>query len=133
MQQLILLIALAIAPVLTGCAAPFVGAAGALVATEVLENETHIAHFNLEADDLWHSAKRTASHASLEPIVVDEDLRTIEAKLDGAVVYIGVETFDIRKSVLRVAARKYGMVNGEIANVMLTKIVDDLESEPENL
>ena len=127
MNKLAILLCAALAPLLSGCVALAAGAAGAMIATDVLENQTYVAQFNMDADELWHSAKATVSHSSTDPIEVDRDLRTVRAKIDGAVVVVSVETFDLNQSLLRVEAKKYGMVNGEIANMVLQSIVDDLD------
>ena len=127
MKKLVILLCVALAPMLSGCLALAAGAAGAMVATDVLENQTYVAQFNMEADEVWHAAKATASHASTDPVEVDRDLRTVRAKIDGAIVVISVETFDLNQSLLRVEAKKYGLVNGEIANMVLQRIVDDMD------
>ena len=128
MNKLAILLCAALAPLLSGCVALAAGAAGAMVVNDVMENKTYVAQFNMDADEVWHSAKATVSHASTDPIEVDRDLRSVRAKIDGAVVEVSVETFDLNQSLLRGEAKKYGVINGEIANMVLQSIIDDMDA-----
>jgi hypothetical protein len=129
MKKLLPLFALATLPLFSGCAVLAGAAVGTVVVNEMVENKVYEAQFNMDAEEVWHSAKATASHASSDPIEVDTDLRKLKAKIDGATVTISVETFDLDQSILRVEARKYGVINGEIAKNMLTKIREGLEGD----
>jgi len=123
-------IALLLVPILLpGCAAAVIGtaAAGVLVSQDVIDNSIFVARLDRDASKVWASAKLTLSHASLKPIDVQEDLRQATAEVDGAKVTVGVETYDIDRSTLRVSAKKYGVNNGEIAKLVYDKILRDLE------
>lgn len=124
-----LLPALLLAPLtaLGGCAAILGVGAGVLVSQEMLDNNSYVARLDVGVDRLWTSAKATLSHMSLKPIETDDDLRTAEASVDGANVAIGVEAYDLDRSILRVSAKKFGVANGEMAKLVLDKIVEDLE------
>lgn len=129
MKKLLPLIALCALPLVSGCAVLAGAAVGTVVVNEMVENKVYEAQFNIDAEEVWHSAKATVSHLSSDPIEVDRDLRSLTAKVDGARVTVSVETFDLNKSILRVEARKYGMINGEIAKGILTKIREGLEGD----
>ncbi|MEM7515762.1 MAG: hypothetical protein AAF368_02405, partial [Planctomycetota bacterium] len=99
MRKLILLSLLA-APLFSSCVALGLGAvAGALVGTEVLENETFVATLDADARRVWHVAKSTAARESYNPIDVDDDLMELEMDYDGAKVVMNVETFDLNQSI----------------------------------
>ena len=115
------------ATALSGCAAVAVGAAGVLVAQEVLPNNTYVAQVALDSRKTWASVKSTLSHMSLDPIETDEDLKEATARYDEATVKVQVETFDVGKSTIRVHARKYGVTSSEIAEVTLARILQDLD------
>jgi hypothetical protein len=123
----LLLPALLLAPLLQGCAAILGVGAGVLISQEMLDNSTYVARLDVGVDRLWTSAKTTLSHMSLKPIETDDDLRTAEATVDGSAVAISVEAYDLDRSILKVAAKKYGVANGEMAKLTLDKIVEDLE------
>ena len=129
MKKLLPLLALCVLPLASGCAVLAGAAVGTVVVNEMVENKVYEAQFNLDAEEVWHSAKSTVSHLSSDPLVVDRDLRSLKAKIDGAQVTVSVETFDLNKSILRVEARKYGMINGEIAKGVLTNIREGLEGD----
>lgn len=118
---------LLVAAGLSGCAAVAVGAAGVLVAQEVLPNNTYVAQVSVDSRKAWASAKSTLSHMSIDPIQTDEELKEATARYDDATVKVQVETFDVGKSTIRVHARKFGVTSGEIAEVTLSKILRDLD------
>jgi hypothetical protein len=120
-----------IAPILTGftgCAAAALGVgAGVLISQEMMDNNIYVGQLNSDVNKVWSSAKTTLSHSSLKPIDVDNEVRTATAEVDGAKVTINVETYDLNRSLLKVTAKKYGVNNGEMAEMMFNKIVGDLE------
>ena len=113
-------------PLASGCAALLGVGAGVVISQEVVEGETHVAHLNEDATRVWAVTKSTLSHMASEPIDVDEDLRTATGKVDGANVSVGVEVYDLNRSLLRVSARKYGVSSGEIAEMVLNRVVGRL-------
>lgn len=123
----LLLVALATIPLAPGCAAILGVGAGVLISQEVIDSQTYIARLQVSSQRLWPTAKATLSHMSLKPLDVDDDIRVLIADVDQAKVTVAVETYDIEESVLRVSAKKYGVANGEIAQMVLDKVIDDLE------
>jgi hypothetical protein len=115
-------------PLFTGCAAAALGVgAGVLISQEMMDNNIYVGQLNSDVNKVWSSAKATLSHSSLKPIDVDNEVRSATAEIDGAKVTINVETYDLNRSVLKVMAKKYGVNNGEIAEMMFNKIVSELE------
>lgn len=116
------------APLIQGCVAAALGVgAGLVVSQDVLDNNTYVAHLNVDVNRTWASVKTSMSHASLKPMDVDNDVRKVTAEVDGAKVIASVETYDLNRSVVNVSAKKYGVSNGEIAKMVLDKILNDLE------
>ncbi len=130
MKNLSILCAFATLPLFSSCAL-FAGAAvGTAVVNGMVENKVYEAQFNIDAEEVWHSAKATMSHTATDPIIVDRDLRKLKAKVEGATIDVSVEIFDLNKSILRVSARnQVGMFDGEMASRMLSKIREGLEGD----
>jgi len=129
MKHTIILGALAALTLSSSCALMAGAAAGGVVYNEFAENKIYEAQFNMDSEAVWHSAKATVSHTATDPIEVDRDLRKLVAKIDGAVVIVTVETFDLDQSILRIEAKRYGIIDGEVASRVLTKIREGLEGE----
>lgn len=123
----LLLLALVAIPLTQSCAAVLGVGAGVLISQEMVDNQTYVARLDLGSERMWPSAKTTLSHLSLKPIDVDDDLRVAIADIDQAKVTVAVETYDLNQSILRVSAKKYGVASGEIAKMVLDKILDDLK------
>ncbi len=121
------LVALSLLPLLGGCAAAVLGVgAGVVISQEVAENNSHVAHLNEDPARVWVVTKSTLSHLASEPIHVDEDLRRVSGKVDGATVDISVETYDQNRCLVRVGARRYGIANGETAEMVLNRLLTRL-------
>lgn len=121
---------LLLVPVTQGCVAAALGVgAGVLVSQDLTNNNTYVGQLNKDSNKVWASAKTTLSHMSLKPIDVDNDTRTATADIDGASVTVNVETYDLNQSRLKVAAKKYGVNNGEIADHVFKRITADLEHD----
>jgi hypothetical protein len=126
MRNILLVVFLAI-PLTQSCAALLGIGAGVLITQEMLDNQTYVARLELGSERLWPSAKTTLSHLSLKPVDVDDDLRVCIADIDQSKVTVAVETYDLNQSILRVRAEKFGVANGELAKMVLDKILDDLD------
>jgi hypothetical protein len=116
-----------IAPLFTSCVAVGAAAAGILISQEVLDNNIYVATLDRDADTVWASTKVALSRASLKPIDTQDDIRQATAEIDDAKVTVGVETYDLNRSTLRVSAKKYGVNNGEIAKMVYDKILHEIE------
>jgi len=127
LMRKLLCLSLSLAPLFTGCAVVAAGAAGILISQEVLDNNIYVATIDRSADEVWTSTKVALNKASLKPIDVQEDIRQAVAEIDDAKVTVGVETYDLNRSTLRVSAKKYGVNNGEIAKLVYDKILHEIE------
>jgi hypothetical protein len=125
----ILCLALFSAALLSSCGALLGVGAGVVISQEALDNNTYVAQIDRDADLVWATTKASLSHQSEELIEVDEDIRQVEAVIDGATTKVSVEVYDLRRSVVRVSARKFGVANGEIAEMVLDKLLADLEAQ----
>ena len=124
----LLLPVLLVAPLAWSCVAAAVGVgAGAVIGTEVLDDDTYVARIEMSSARLWPTAKTTLSHMSMKPIDVNDALKTAVAEIDQARVTVVVETYDIDQSVLRINARKYGIANADISKMVLDNILSDIE------
>ena len=115
---------LALAPLVSSCAAAVVGAAvgaGYIISQKVTPNNVHVAQVALNVDKVWPSVKETVAfyqEPGSEPTVQDFP-RTIHAKVDGAKVTVEVEAEDIDRTTIRVTAEKYlGKDDATAADVM---------------
>lgn len=121
------LAAFLILPLLGSCAAAIVGVgAGVVLSKEVTDNNSHLAHLNDDPARVWVVTKSTLSHLASEPIHVDEDLRRVSGKVDGATVDISVETYDQNRCLVRVSARRYSISSGETAEQVLNRLLNRL-------
>jgi hypothetical protein len=117
----------AVAPFFSGCLAAVGAGAAVLVSQDVLDNNVYVATLDRSADQVWTSAKVALNHASMKPIDVQDDIRKANATIDDANVTVTVETYDLNRSTLRVAAKKYGVNNGQIAKMVYDKIIHEIE------
>ena len=51
----------------------------------------------------------------------------LTCKYDGARVRVSVEAYDLGHSIIRVSASKFGVKSGEIADLVMRKVLKDLE------
>jgi hypothetical protein len=111
-----------------GCGAVLGVGAGVLISQDVIDSKKYIAIVNRDADLVWATAKSLLSHESQELVQADEDHRTCVGTVDGATVTVGVEVYDLHTARLTVTAKRYGVSNGEMAELIMNKIVRKLES-----
>ena len=125
-----ILTALLALPLVSSCAAAVIGAGVGLMASqELLDNNTYISHIERDVSFVWPEVKLYLSETSLDLIEVDEELRTVEARIDGADVLASVEAWDIDRTIVRVQARKFGVNDGEMARVIMDRIHQRLLDE----
>jgi hypothetical protein len=126
------ILALAIlAPLFSSCVAAAVGAVagGVIISQEVLDQSTYVSSLNIDVNRTWTTTKTTLSHMSTKPIDTDEQLRSAKADIDSGTVTVSVETYDLNRSILRVSAKKYGVVNGQLARTVNDKILAELDTK----
>jgi len=115
-------------PLVSSCAAAVIGVGAGIVASqELLDNDTYVSHLNQDAKEVWPVVKAYLADASPDLIEFDDALRTAQARIDGSMVTVSVEAYDIDRSVMRVSAKKYGVTDGETAGLVMERIHKRLE------
>ena len=118
----------ALAPLcLGGCWAVAVGAGSAIVTQEFSDNAKVFRIEGRTAKQVWSSARTTLAQLAPGTVELDNDRRAARGNYDGNTVSIEVATHSLNSVELRVYARKLGFVNGESANLLGDRILDDLE------
>lgn len=113
----------------TGCAGVVAGGVAAVVVSqEMLDNNTYVSHVNQDVSQVWPTAKVFLAEQSLELIEADDGARVASADVDGAKVTIAVEAYDLDKCVVRVAAKRYGVNDGDLARIVTERLTRRLES-----
>lgn len=99
-------------------------AGGVVLAGEMTDNRSYVAHVDKDAKVVWPAVKNFLSSESAELIEFDDQTRIAKAKLDGANVVVTVEAYDVDRSVLSVSAKKFmSTVNdGELAKVVMERL-----------
>ena len=120
---------LALCATLSGCWVVAVGGATALITSEFADDAKVAYLENTSAEVVWASAKLSLARMASDPITIRDDLRAARANVDGAVVTVQVETHSVHEVKLSVAARKVGFYSGEIADLVVHRIKEDLRSE----
>lgn len=113
---------------LPACAVVAGGVAAVVVTQEMLDNNTYVSHVNQDVQQVWPTVKVFMAEQSLELIEADDAARTARAKIDGAKVTISVEAYDVDKSVVRVAASRYGVNDGDLAGVITERLNRRIEA-----
>ena|SRR5688572_7294390 len=125
-----ILAALLSLPILSSCFAVAAGAVGgAVISREVSSNNVFETRLNLDVSKVWPVVKITLHEASLDTIEIDEAVRSAKAKIDGAVVTVTCEAYDLDKTVMRTRASKFaGTINdADMAELIQRRIVTRLE------
>ncbi len=113
-----------------GCVGVAAGAVGAVVITqEMLDNNTYVSQLNEDVKTVWSTVKIFLAENSLELIETDDHARLAKAKIDGAMVEVQVEAYDLDKTIMRVAARRFGVNDGELARTIMERILRQLEHQ----
>ena len=113
----------------TGCAGVVAGGVAAVVVSqEMVDNNTYVSHVNQDVTRVWPTAKVFLAEQSQDLIETDDQARVANANIDGAKVTITVEAYDLDKSVVRVAAKRYGVNDGDLARIINERFTRRLES-----
>jgi hypothetical protein len=121
-MRTLILASLCTLPLVSSCAALVAAGAGVVVSQELLDNNTYVSHVQQDVSVVWPEVKTFLSDSSLDLVDIDEELRVAKARIDGAMVTVAVEAYDIDYSVLRVSAKQYGVNDGEMAGVVMERI-----------
>ena len=121
-MRTLLLAGLCTLPLFSSCVAVVAAGAGLVISQELLDNNTYVSHVQQDVSIVWPEVKTFLSDSSLDLVEIDEELRVAKAQIDGAMVTVSVEAFDIDYSVLKVSAKKYGVSDGKLAGVIMERI-----------
>ena len=120
------LLAFVLALFTPGCVALLGLGAGVVISQDMLDNSTFVAQLKDEVNLTWAEAKSSLSQQASQPIDVDEDLRAATGIVDDAKVTISVEAYDMNRTRLIVSAKKFGVANGKIAEMVFNRILKQL-------
>lgn len=123
-----LALALTIPLSLASCVALAGGVAAVVISQEMVDNNTYVSNINQDVKTVWPTVKVFMADTSLEMIEIDEQARVVKAKIDGANVVVGIEAYDMDKTLMRVSARRYGVADGEMARIVMERIHRRIES-----
>lgn len=112
-----------------GCAVVAGTAAGVVLAQEAMDNSTYVVQLQLPAEVAWEEVKVSLSKQATGPLEVDESLKVAKGEVDGRKATVSVESFDQTSSRVIVAARHFGMVDGEAAEQVSNTITADIRRE----
>ena len=125
-MRTLILAALVAVPLFSSCAGAVIGVGAGLIASqEMLDNSNFISNINMDVKQVWPVVKSYLSKSSPDVIEIDEELRIAQARVDGSLVTISVEAYGENRSVIRVAASRYAVSDGEMAGM----VVDQLHQE----
>jgi len=120
-------IVLLLALFLSGCGALLGVGAGVVISQDVLDSNVYVAQIPEDTEIVWAVAKSSLSHQAEAPITVDDDLRVAKGKVHGHDIEVSVETRDMNACRMLVSASQYGISNGEMAEMVMNRILKDLE------
>ena len=123
-----LALALSIPLALSSCVAVAGGVAAVVLSQEMLDNNTYVSNINQDVKAVWPTVKVFMADTSLEMIEIDEQARTVKAKIDGSNVIVGIEAYDMDLTKMRVSARRYGVNDGEMARIVMERLHRRIES-----
>jgi len=127
-------LALTLSTTLSSCVAAAVvgvGLGAVVISQEVTDSNVYVTHLSMNVNEVWPTAKIFLADQSLELIETDEQAHIAKARIDGANVTVGVEAYDIDKTLMRVSAKRYGVNDGDMARIIterLTRRLDQVQA-----
>jgi hypothetical protein len=85
-----------------------------------------VSHIERDISFVWPEVKIYLSETSLDLIEVDESMRTVKARIDGADVLASVEAWDMDRTIVRMEAKRFGVNDGEMARTIMERIHERL-------
>ena len=101
--------------------------AGVVISQDLMDNNTFVAQLSEDVDVAWATTKVSLGKQTDLPLTLDEDRRTAVAMIDDARVTVSIEAYDVDRCRLLVSARKYGVTNGEIADLVFNRLLENFE------
>lgn len=112
---------------LSSCGALLGVGAGVVISQDLMDNNTFVAQLSEDVDVAWATTKVSLGKQTDLPLTLDEDRRTAVAMIDDARVTVSIEAYDVDRCRLLVSARKYGVTNGEIADLVFNRLLENFE------
>lgn len=106
---------------LPSCAALAVAGVGVAISQEFMDNSVSY-YVPSDVGSAWIAAKRVVNNLSRDPIRTDENQRSLEAVINGAMVYVRVEAFDINETKVQVMAKRFGTYENKLASDIAFRI-----------
>ena len=100
---------------LPSCGALAVAGVGVAISQEFMDNSVSY-YVPADLETSWATAKRIVDDMSMDPIKTDEDRRSLEAVINGSMVYVRVEAFDVGETKVQVMAKRLGTYENELAS-----------------
>jgi hypothetical protein len=122
-RHLLLALSLLVLPLAAGCIAAAWAGAGALVATEYLSDTPHVAHLQVDVDQVWPATVQNLNDMGATEVEVQNYPRVIQAKLYDGEVYVKVEAFDIDHTVIRLQFRRNRLIDNTTAESVLEELL----------
>jgi hypothetical protein len=113
----------------SGCAAVLGIGAGVIISQDLLDNNTFVARIEEDVEVAWTVSKASLGGQSDMPVRVNEAERGAIARIDGADVTMSIEAYDENTCQLIVSARKFGVPNGEIAQLVFNRILENFDGK----
>lgn len=98
----------------------------ALVITDEWKENALTAVVNDDVDLVWPAVRSSVSEMTDALLHVDEDHRTLSTRIDNAVVTVHVKEYAVGESRIYVDAKKYMVANPEVADLVMNRLVKDL-------
>ncbi len=111
---------------LSSCA-PLAVAAVGIVITDEWKDNALTADVQADVEPVWASVLRSMSNMTDALLHVDEDHRAIQTRVDNSVVLVHVEQWAVHETRVYVEAKKYMVTNPEVAQLVMERLVRDLE------
>ncbi|MFT7487245.1 MAG: hypothetical protein ACI9F9_003105 [Candidatus Paceibacteria bacterium] len=108
----------------SGCAVLGLGA-GVVISQDMMDSNTFVAQLNEDVDVAWATTKASMGRQSDQPIHIFDDVRSTTANIDGAEVTASIEVYDLDSCRLIISARKYGVPNGDIAELVFGRVLQN--------
>lgn len=111
-----------------GCILIAGAGAGYVISREISPADVYTAELKADVDHVWEATRETLEiladlHAEPE---FTASPRTGKAKIDGSLVFVEVEAYDIDHTILRVKAEKVMVSDGRVAEMVQRKIIERL-------
>lgn len=111
----------------SSCAAVLGVGAGVVITQDMMDSNTFVAQLKQDVDVAWATTKASLGQQSEVPMHIFNDVRSATATIDGAEVTASIEVYDLNTCRLIVSARKYGVSNGELAQLVFNRILKNFD------